>query len=191
MFGCFGYGGKLNREQIRLWSQLLHRCPTSSLHLRNRQFSSAGSRRFISGQFGSYGIAPDRLVLAEGVDRQTLLHKYREIDISLDTWPYCGGNTIAESLWMGVPVVSLLGTRFSSRYGSSLLAAGGCADLVAESPDQYIDIAARLASDLPRLKTLRRNLRQMSIEHGLGDSQQFARKLEAAYADMLGQPERR
>jgi hypothetical protein len=186
MFGCFGYGGKLNRVQIKLWAQLLHRCPTSSLHLRNPQFSSAASRRFICSQFGSYGIAADRLVLAEGVDRKALLHKYREIDVSLDTWPYCGGNTIAESLWMGVPVVSLLGTRFSSRYGSSLLAAGGCAELVAATPEQYIDIAARLASDLPRLKTLRRNLRQMSIVHGLGDSERFARKLEAAYTDMLG-----
>jgi len=97
---------------------------------------------------------------------------------------------VAESLWMGVPVVRLRGTRFSSRYGSSLLAAAGCTDLVAETPEQYIDIAARLADDLPRLKTLRRTLREMSIVNGLADSQQFARNLERAYTEMLGQVER-
>jgi hypothetical protein len=190
MFGCFGYGGKLNHQLIRMWAQLLQRCPTSSLHLRNPQFSSAESRRFISSQFAQYGIPDDRLVLARGIERKALLQEYGRIDVSLDTWPYCGGNTVAESLWMGVPVVSLRGDRFSSRYGSSLLAAAGCADLVAETPEQYIEIAARLASDLPRLKTLRRNLRQMSIANGLADSQQFARKLEAAYTDMLAQAER-
>jgi predicted O-linked N-acetylglucosamine transferase (SPINDLY family) len=190
MFGCFGYGGKLNHQLIEMWAQLLHRCPTASLHLRNPQFSLAGSRRFIASQFASCGIAADRLVLAEGVDRKALLRKYGEIDVSLDTWPYCGGNTVAESLWMGVPVVSLRGARFSSRYGSSLLAAAGCSDLAAETPEQYIDVAARLAGDLPRLKTLRRNLREMSIANGLADSQQFARNLEAAYTEMLGQAER-
>lgn len=189
MFGCFGYGGKLNRELIGLWAQLLHRCPNATLCLRNPQFSSADSRRLVASQFASRGIAAGRLVLAAGVDRKALLDEYAKIDVSLDTWPYSGGNTIAESLWMGVPVISLCGTRFSSRYGSSLLAAAGCSDLVARTPEQYVDIAARLASDLPRLKTLRRDLRRMSIAHGLGDSQQFARKLEVAYTDMLGQAE--
>jgi hypothetical protein len=190
-FGCFGYGGKLNHELIGLWAQLLQRSPQSSLYLRNPQFSSADSRRLVSSQFASHGIAGDRLTLAQGVDRKALLLEYSKIDVSLDTWPYCGGNTVAESLWMGVPVVSLCGARFSSRYGSSLVAAAGCADLVARTPEQYIEIAARLAGDLPRLKSLRRNLRQMSVDHGLGDSRQFARHLEAAYTEMLGQAERR
>jgi Glycosyl transferase family 41 len=189
-FGCFGYGGKLNHEQIRMWAGLLQRCPTASLLLRNPQFSLASARRFVSSQFSSHGIAGDRLILAAGVDRRALLSEYGRVDVSLDTWPYCGGNTIAESFWMGVPVVSLRGARFSSRYGASLLAAAGCADLVAETPEQYIDIAARLAGDLPRLKTLRRNLREMSVAHGLGDSQRFARNLERAYTEMLGEAER-
>jgi len=115
-----------------------------------------------------------------------LLDAYNEVDISLDTWPYCGGNTIAESLWMGVPVVTLKGDRFGSRYGASLVTAGGCADLIAESPEEYVEIAARLAGDLPRLRHLRQNLRQMSIDHGLGDSTLFARRMENAYREMLG-----
>jgi predicted O-linked N-acetylglucosamine transferase (SPINDLY family) len=127
--------------------------------------------------------------LGRGVKRADLLDIYNHIDISLDTWPYCGGNTIAESLWMGVPVVTLKGERFSSRYGASLLAAAGCDDLVGRSPEEYVEIAARLAANLPRLQFLRHNLRQMSIEHGLGDSQRFAHDLEDAYVEMLRRAE--
>lgn len=184
-FGCFGHGGKLNEQLIALWATLLHRCPSSMLHLQNPQFSNDDTRRFISNQFKRCGIASDRLVLAKGVDRNSLLSTYSQIDISLDTWPYCGGNTVAEGLWMGVPVVTLLGERFSARYGASLLAAAGCSDLIAKSPDEYVEIAASLAHDLPRLQNLRQSLRQRSIEYGLGDSWKFARNLETAYEQML------
>jgi hypothetical protein len=184
-FGCFGSGGKLNREQLRMWADLLHQIPTARLRLQNTQLRNQHGRRFFTERFRSFGIEPDRLVLAHGVDRQALLKVYGEVDISLDTWPYCGGNTIAESLWQGVPVITLQGDRFSSRYGASLLAAAGCADLVAKSPEQYIAIAKRLAGDPARLAELRRHLRHLSIEHGLGDSVRFARRLEDAYVDML------
>ncbi len=184
-FGCFGHGGKLNRALIAVWARLLHRCPSSVLRLQNSQFSNNDTRRFIASQFQHHGINSDRLMLAKGVDRDSLLKAYNEIDVTLDTWPYCGGNTIAEALWMGTPVVTLLGDRFSARYGASLLAAAGCSDFVARTPDQYVEIAASLADDLPRRRILRHSLRQMSVDHGLADSSRFARNLEAAYLDML------
>jgi predicted O-linked N-acetylglucosamine transferase (SPINDLY family) len=84
-----------------------------------------------------------------------------------------------------VPVITLTGDTFGSRYGASLLAAAGCADLVADSPEHYIAIAKRLAGDPARLADLRQRLRDLSIEHGLGDSVGFARRLEHAYIDML------
>jgi predicted O-linked N-acetylglucosamine transferase (SPINDLY family) len=84
-----------------------------------------------------------------------------------------------------VPVITLKDDRFASRYGASLLAAAGCADLVADSPEQYVAIAKRLAGDPARLVQLRHKLRDMSIEYGLGDSVGFARRLEDAYVDML------
>ncbi|MEI6204301.1 MAG: hypothetical protein WCP68_20330, partial [Enhydrobacter sp.] len=184
-FGCFGHGGKLNGELIEMWAKLLHRCPSSVLRLQNSQFSNNDTRRFIASQFQHHGISSDRLMLAKGVDRDSLLGAYSEIDISLDTWPYCGGNTLAEALWMGTPVVTLLGERFSARYGASLLAAAGCPDFIARTPEQYIEIAASLAGDLPRRRKLRRSLRQMSVDHGLADSSRFARNLEDAYLEML------
>jgi predicted O-linked N-acetylglucosamine transferase (SPINDLY family) len=184
-FGCFGFGGKYNSRLLRLWADLLRQVPSSRLHIQSVQIRNERSRRFLTERFRSFGIAPERLTLAFGVDREALLEVYADIDISLDTWPYCGGNSIAEALWHGVPVVTLKGDRFSSRYGASLVAAAGCPDLVGESPEEYIAIAKRLAGDPARLADLRRNLREMSIEHGLGDSTLFARRLEDAYVDML------
>ena len=184
-FGCFGSGGKIGREIIGIWARVLKRVPGSILRLQNHELSLPGDRRFLASRFREFGISPHRLVIEQGVDRPTLLQAYSQVDISLDTWPYCGGNSIAESLWHGVPVVTYLGDRFSSRYGASLLTAAGCTDLVASTIDDYIDIAAKLASESDRLTWLRQNLRQMSVEFGLGDSRLFARRLENAYVSML------
>lgn len=184
-FGCFGTGAKIGRELIEIWARLLHRVPDAKLHLQNPQLSQASDRRFMSERFEACGIPPSRLVLEGGVERPLLIRNYARVDISLDTWPYSGGNTIAESLWQGVPVVTYRGTRFASTYGASLVAAAGCADLVGHTSDEYVEVAARLAADSNRLVHLRRNLRRMSFEYGLGDSKQFARRLEEAFVTML------
>jgi glycosyltransferase involved in cell wall biosynthesis len=185
-FGCFGSGFKINLTQIEWWSRLLHRVPQAILRLQNAQLDIYDNRRFMAQRFRRFGIGRERLLFSRSVNRRLLLDAYNHVDISLDTWPYCGGNTIGESLWMGVPVITLKGDRFGSRYGASLVTAAGCADLIGETPEQYIDIAVRLANDLPRLRSLRQNLRRMSFEYGLGDSTLFARRLEVAYIDMLG-----
>jgi hypothetical protein len=190
-FGCFGGGNKLNRDLIELWARVLRAVPNSRLWLQNPQLVSRSNREFMRGRFEQSGIDGERLILRRGVPRDELLRAYSQIDISFDTWPYCGGCTVAESLWMGVPVVTLKGDRFSARYGASLVTAAGCADLVAESPEQYVAIAAALAADLAGRRKLRRALRHMVVEHGLSDSTSFARDLENAYRDMLGRLDRR
>lgn len=186
-YGCFGSGGKISRELIGIWSKLLHREPTARLFLQNPHLTPPGNRRYMAEVFEEFGIGADRLIIRGGVDRKRLLQSYREVDVTLDTWPYAGGNTIAESFWQGVPVVTLHGDRFASAYGASLVKAAGCADLAAPSADAYIDLAIRLAADSSRLVDLRRNLRRMSVEFGLGDSKLFARRLEEAYGAMLDQ----
>jgi predicted O-linked N-acetylglucosamine transferase (SPINDLY family)/glycosyltransferase involved in cell wall biosynthesis len=180
-FGCFGSGSKINLELIGMWAALLHRVPGSIFYIRNTQLGDAESQRYMASRFRRFGIGPERLRLAGGTDRQSLLRCYDEVDVSLDTWPYCGGNTVAEALWQGVPVVSLKGDRISSRYGASLLTAAGCADFVASNADEYVEIAARLVEDRDKLLLLRHNLRKMCKENGLGNSEQFARDLESFY----------
>jgi predicted O-linked N-acetylglucosamine transferase (SPINDLY family) len=186
-FGCFGSGGKISVPLIEIWAELLRRVPDAKLYIRNGQLSGNDNRRYMADRFRWHGIDSDRLRLEGGTDRATLLRCYDEVDISLDTWPYCGGNTVAEALWQGVPVVTYLGERFSSRYGASLLMAAGCNDLVGRSSEEYIRIAAALARNPDRLSYLRSNLRRMYREHGLGDSTQFARNLERAFMEMLEQ----
>jgi predicted O-linked N-acetylglucosamine transferase (SPINDLY family) len=107
------------------------------------------------------------------------------VDISLDTWPYCGANTVGESIWQGVPVITLKGNRFSSRYGASHVTAAGCPELIAATPERYVEVAAELAASLERIRHYRRNLRQMAKDHGLSDPHRFARKLERAYTEMM------
>ena len=184
-FGYFGSGSKLNIQVIELWSKLLNRVHNSKLHIQNLQLSSPANRRFLIDRFQRFGISPERLVVGGGMDRPALMERYGCVDISLDTWPYCGGNTIAESLWQGVPVITCKGDRFVSAYGASLLAAVGCPELVAETPTQYVEMAAQLAHNPSRLMFLRHNLRRMAVENGLADSTGFARRLEIAYTDML------
>ncbi len=186
-FGYFGSGSKLNSVIIGWWAELLRQVPKSTLYLRNYQLTPADNRRYLIDRFRWFGIGPERLRVAGGASRNSLVKCYNDIDISLDTWPYCGGNTIGESLWQGVPVVTHKGDRISSRYGASLLGAAGCADLVGETLEEYIDIAAALASDPDRLLFLRRNLRTMCKEHGLGNSTRFARNLEKFYVQALGE----
>ena len=184
-FGCFGTGGKIGRELVAMWADLLRRVPDAKLYLQNPQLSLEVDRTFLRDCFRMAGISPDRLIIEPGVDRRQLIRNYGLVDISLDTWPYAGGNTIAESLWHGVPVVTYRGDRFSSTYGASLLAAAGCPELVGNTPEEYVAVAAKLAGEPDKLVFLRTNLRRMSVEHGLGDSKRFAERLEEAYVRML------
>ncbi len=186
-YGCFGGGDKLNSEILKVWADLLRHSEKSRLILQNPSMSSIANQEFIRKQFQWLGVDTSRITLLPGADRSTILRNYSMVDISLDTFPYCGGNTIAESVWQGVPVVSYKGDRFSSAYGASLFHACGLADLVADNFDAYVRLADQLGHDKERLLFLRQNLRRLARENGLGDPQGLARSLEAAYVDMLRQ----
>ena len=153
-FGCFGSQSKINDGIIKIWADLLHAVPGSKLFLRNMGLSSLNDRRFMERRFARWGIPSSRLRLQPGGAREEIKANYNEVDISLDTWPYCGGNTIAESQWMGVPVVTLKGNRFPAAYGASLLEASGCPELIANSPAEYVEISARLPRILIRSSSI-------------------------------------
>lgn len=184
-YGCFGSAGKINDDIIAIWAQILARVSGSRLYIRNNELTPADNRRFMLGRFQRHGIPPERITLDGGTSRDELVRSYDRVDISLDTWPYCGGNTVAESLWQGVPVVTLKGTRFVSRYGASLLIAAGCPELIGETVEEYVAIAVALARSQQRLDHYRDNLRSMAREHGLSDAGAFAGKLDDAYLSMV------
>jgi len=184
-FGTFASGGKLNDYVIGMWAKILHGLPDSRLILGNHQLSSICNREYMAARFQRQGIDPRRLKLFSGMDRHTCLRLYGEIDVGLDTWPYCGGNSVAEAIWQGVPVVTLKGDRFSSRYGASLVTAAGCPELVAITDQQYVNLAIELGNARDRLRHYRIHLRHMAAESGLSDAKGFAERLDAAYESMV------
>lgn len=184
-FGYFGSGGKVSLRIVELWAQIMRHVPNSVFFIRNAHLDRASHREYLQECFARYGIPAERLRILGSTNRLGVLRDYADVDISLDTWPYCGGNTIAEPIWQGVPVITLKGSRFSSRYGAALVMAAGCPELVANTADEYVDIAVKLARSPERLNHYRENLRGMAKQHGLSDTRALARKLEAAYVAMV------
>ena len=183
-FGCFGAGTKINALLIGWWCEILARVPDATLLIRNFEMSPEDNRRALRRQFVDHGIDGDRIRLMGKGTRHDVVRTYAEVDVALDTYPYCGGNTTAEALWQGVPVVTLRGPRFSSSYGASLLRGAGCPELIATTPEEYIDLAVALAGDRSRLLDYRGCLRSMVVEHGLGNADIFTPQFEDALIAM-------
>jgi predicted O-linked N-acetylglucosamine transferase (SPINDLY family) len=183
-FGCINEFSKVNPGQISLWSQLLSQLPNSSLLVHARDGSH---RQRVLDQFASEEVDPHRVAFIGYVPLEKYFAAYNQIDMALDTFPYAGGTTTLDALWMGVPVVSLAGDTAVSRGGLSILSNLGLHELVATTPEQYVQIAADLARDLPRLNQLRASLRARMQASPLMNARQFARDVEAAYRQMWRQ----
>jgi predicted O-linked N-acetylglucosamine transferase (SPINDLY family) len=184
-FGSFNNLVKVNAGVLDLWAAILERVPDSRLVLKHRWLNLADMRARVHDLFERRGVARDRIELA-GKLASTADHlaAYGGVDIALDTFPYNGATTTCESLWMGVPVVTLAGDRHAARVGASMLTRVGLRDLVAASPQAYVEAAVRLAADPPALARLRANLRNRIASSPLCDGARFTRQLEAAYRTM-------
>ena len=181
-FGSFNNLPKINGEVIELWSDLLRQVPGSRLLLKSRQFADAHVRQRFLEMFGGCGIAAGRITLLPRVASTAgHLGLYHQVDIALDPFPYNGTTTTCESLWMGVPVITLRGVRHAGRVGVSLLTRLGLTQLVAEDRDAYIDIGIKLAQDIAALANLRSSLRPCMQASCLCDGSAFARSIEHAF----------
>jgi predicted O-linked N-acetylglucosamine transferase (SPINDLY family) len=183
-FGSCNNVLKLNKRVIDLWSRLLLAIPQARLVLRHGFLSVAAVREEFARQFADSGLAADRLDLRPGTDRAGLLATYNDIDIALDPFPYGGGTTTVEALWMGVPVINLHGDRFCGRVSESMLTTVGLPGLVAPDAAAYVATASALAADLASLAALRGQLRAMVVGSPLCDADRFTRNLESAYRSM-------
>ena len=141
-------------------------------------------RRRVTTALAAHGVGADRVYFADRVTLEPYFAQHAKIDIALDPFPYCGATTTCDALWMGVPVVSLVGDTAVRRAGLSLLSRVGLADLAANDVDAYIDIAIQLAKDPERLTTLRRELRDRMRRSPLMDGPAFARDVERVYREM-------
>jgi len=180
-FGCLNNFCKVNAPVLKLWAQVLRTVAQSQMII----MAPEGSHRQQSLDFWEHeGISRDRVTFVANCPRPQYLELYHRIDIGLDTVPYNGHTTSLDSLWMGVPVVTLAGHTVVGRAGLSQLTNLGLPELIAESPDQFVTIAEDLAHDLPRLNSLRTNLRQQMQHSPLMNAARFARNIEAAYRQM-------
>ena len=187
-FGSFNNLAKVTDQVVACWSCLLDRVPGSRLLLKDRGFADEETRQDWSARFARHGVGHDRLELHARVENlKGHLDFYRNVDIALDPFPYNGTTTTCEAFWMGVPVVSLAGSRHAARVGASLLAQVGLDDLVAQDEEGYLAIAAGLAGDPVRLETMRRGMRARMAASPLCDNADFARRIEEAYRTMAAQ----
>ncbi len=181
VFGSFNVLAKISAVTVRLWAAVLMRVPGSRLMLKTDSVHGPVSRR-IAAEFESLGVASDRIIWADwSASRDEHLARYHEIDIALDTFPYNGATTNCEALWMGVPVVSLVGNTPASRMGRSILTVAGLADWACDTEDQFVAIAEGLAARVTALREERGALRRTIEQSALCDDAAHARHV----ADLL------
>jgi predicted O-linked N-acetylglucosamine transferase (SPINDLY family) len=180
-FGCLNNFCKVNHRVLGLWARVLTEVPDSRLILLAR----FGSHRERTLQFfARAGIDAGRIEFVTPGPRKAYLEYYHRLDIALDTFPYSGHMTSLDTLWMGVPLVTLPGPTVVSRGGLSILHNLDLAEFVAHSEGDYVRIAAELAGDLPRLAHLRATLRARMESSVLMDVPHFTRQVETAYREM-------
>jgi predicted O-linked N-acetylglucosamine transferase (SPINDLY family) len=139
------------------------------------------TQRRLRASFAGHGIDPARLGIHARTGFAEHLQTHNRVDIALDPFPFNGGATTCHALWMGVPTVALAGDVFAARTGMSLLSAIGLPELVASDLDAYVNIAANLAADLPRLATIRAGLRERMRNSPVGDLPRFVASMENLY----------
>lgn len=183
-FGCFNHLAKINDEVVTLWSRILESVPNSRLFLKAKQFKEASVRQRTLERFARQGIDAGQLILEGPEPRAKYMAAYQRVDIALDPFPYPGGTTSVESLWMGVPVLTLAGQSFLSRQGVGILMNAGLPEWVADDPDDYLRRAASHAKNLHGLATLRNGLRQQVMASPIMDARRFAVHLESALRGM-------
>ena len=182
-FGSCNNPAKTTPRVIALWAELLKAVPGSTLLLKHKNlYADEGTRYYHAGEFKRHGIDEDRLIFESGNNaRSDHLAIYQRMDIALDPFPFNGATTTFESLWMGVPIITLQGNSMVSRWGGSMLSRAGLPYLVSSNEEQYVECAKKLSSDLPALAKLRAMLREQVEKSPLCNAKARARQIERAY----------
>jgi protein O-GlcNAc transferase len=183
-FGSLNNLFKLNARVFDQWSELLKALPTARLLMFHHTLTAAASD-YVRRQFAERGIAGDKLDLRRGSGGPGYLNVYEEIDVSLDSFPCTGGVTTCESLWMGVPVLTLCGARPMGRNSAAILTTVGLTDWITQTPDEYRALAVGLGNQIDELSRLRAGLRNQMLVT-LCDGRRFTKVLEEAYRIMWG-----
>jgi protein O-GlcNAc transferase len=183
-FGSFNNTAKYHDGVHTLWAQVLAAVPDSRLILKWRTFNDEALKALVLAQYRALGISTDRIELRGPSFHEEVLRQYADVDIALDPFPFSGGLTSCEALWMGVPVVTWPQSRVVSRQTASFLSVIGLQELIAKDADHYLQIAARLAADKDELRLIRQSLRARMQTSPLMDLNGFTRSLEEVFIDL-------
>lgn len=184
-FGSFNRLSKLSDLVIKTWSRLVMGVPNAKLLIKAREFADAVVLEQVRQRFASNGLAAERLILRPASGHLQMLREYADVDIALDPFPFNGGMTTFEALWMGVPIVALSGNTVVSRQSTSILMNMRLKELIFPDIESYISGAIELAQDNPRMAYLRNNIRLLMQKSQLCDPVQFTKDLESLYQRML------
>lgn len=180
-FGSLTRPIRVNYKVVKAWSELLRRVPNSKLILDSHSFQDVGLCEYYRSEFAKHGISPQRLIIGFTSPVSAVLKK---IDIALDCFPHNSGTTLFESLWMGLPFISLRDRPSMGRVGATILHGMGRDEWIADNEAEYVDKLVALASDVDELAKLRAGLREEMKSSPLCDGPGFTRRMEQTYQDM-------
>ncbi|MDA1090695.1 MAG: tetratricopeptide repeat protein [Proteobacteria bacterium] len=183
-FSSFNNPAKISDRCLGLWARVMARLPTARLLIKGQWLDLDVKRAIFLQRLDDHGIPAGRVDLRGFIPGPDHLSAHNLCDIALDTAPFTGGRTTVDALWMGVPVVSLIGDTVTGRFSYSHLARVGVPELAAQSEDEYVEIAVALAEDSGRLGTYRRTLRESLRASPLFDAALHAGELEDAFRVM-------
>ncbi len=186
-FGCFQNLSKINNAVIKVWGEIFKALPMAKLILRNKQMSCLEEKANLLQRLSLAGVSREQIEIGGLLTRESYLATYADIDIMLDTFPYPGGTTTCEALWMGVPTLTLSGNTLLGRQGASLLNCVGLQDWIAQDEEEYITKAIQHSANIALLSALRENLRTQILETALFDASRFAKQFEDAMFGMWEQ----
>lgn len=183
-FGALNRWCKINPMVQSAWADVMRSVPNSRLLI----LALPGShRQRAMDDFEKLGVDPSRIEFIARTSPAAYLDLYNRIDLTLDTFPFSGHTTALDSLWMGVPVITLSGRTCVGRAAASALHNVGLTDWIAKTPQEYVSIATGAAQDLPKLAHLRGGLRQKMQSSALSDGPRFARQMERLYRQAWAQ----
>lgn len=183
-FGSFNNLSKMNEHVVALWSKILKAVPNSKLFLKYRQLNDDEQKEHFCHWFAKYGVSADRLILEGQSPRYELLNAYNRVDLALDPFPYHGTTTTAESVMMGVGVLTLKGYSYLTRIGETSMINSGLAEFIANDENEYFSKAISISKDIEKLSYLRANMREYIKDKPVFDTAKFAKDVEAMLEGM-------
>ena len=181
-FGSANKLTKINNDVIKLWSEILLSIPNSKLLIRSKELSNEKIYDDTMIRFKKNRIDKNRLILlGKAATRKEILETYNKIDISLDTFPFQGNTSTCESVWMGVPVITLKGNRYLFHFGESINSNLKMFDWIAINEKEYLAKAVFFSKNLDKVSEIRKKLREKALKSPVFNAENFAKN----FSDML------